>query len=114
MTRSYWLGLGLFGVVAAASSCGDGPVNTATPTGGGPGSNTGNAVGEACEVDANCRDGLICGADGLCEPGHSLGQGEPCVIGPECQDGLQCVAGVCTPAGEGAEGDACVGDGSCT
>ncbi len=86
-----------------------------TGTGGQGGTvQTGKGVGEACTDNIECRPGLICDeATSSCQPGHSTEQGGDCILSAECEDGLYCEDGLCAPAGEGVEGDACVSDGDC-
>jgi hypothetical protein len=58
-------------------------------------------VGEICEVDENCCDGLICGG-GLCVIEACLEEGADCAPG-ECCDGLVCFEGLCLPCSGGNE-----------
>lgn len=84
---------------------------------------SGAGVGESC-AQTDCRDGLACNEQQLCEPAGTQGALQRCVIGPECADELQCFFGpcplpgveqcpVCLPSGEGNTGDPCQTDVDC-
>jgi hypothetical protein len=90
----------------------------ATPNGGGatqggaPAVPPGHGVGQACAVDSPCREGLSCDAKGLCEPAGDKAEGDACVISAECAEG-QCVGRQCAPAGAAVAGEGCMTDGDC-
>jgi hypothetical protein len=97
-------------------TAGKGSGNTGNVGEGGGGGSTGlpagKAVGEACSDDEPCRSGLSCGAKDLCEPAGDKAEGDACVISAECEDG-QCVGRQCAPAGESQAGGECTTDDQC-
>lgn len=72
----------------------------------------GHAVGEDCSDSEPCRDGLKCGGDSKCAPAGDKAEGDACVIGAECADG-QCVNRQCAPAGSSMQSEDCSTDASC-
>ena len=74
------------------------------------------AAGEACEADADCCTGLVCSADGVCEPEveppECAEEGEACEADADCCEGLVCSEdGVCEPEeGPGPDGAALYAD----
>jgi hypothetical protein len=91
----------------------------ATPHGGSNGTQGGAAaipagqgVGQECTADSPCRQGLSCNAQGECEPAGDKAEGDACVISAECAAG-QCVGRQCAPAGAAVAGEGCLTDGDC-
>jgi len=72
----------------------------------------GQGVGQDCSDDSPCREGLSCNAKNECEPAGDKAEGDACVISAECADG-QCVGRQCAPAGSAAAGEGCMTDGDC-
>ena len=73
------------------------------------------AEGEACEADADCCTGLLCSADGVCEPEveppECAEEGEACEADADCCEGLVCGAdGLCELEGPGPDGAALYAD----
>jgi len=101
------------GVGATTGKGGKGPGGGTSATDGGEAAiPSGQGVGEKCGDDVPCRDGLTCNAASQCEPAGDKAEGDACVLGAECADG-QCVGRQCAPAGESAEGEACQTDAQC-
>lgn len=78
----------------------------------------GAGVGQSCG-DEECRLGLECNGDGVCEPSGSLSSGSPCTIGAECND-AHCLfvpsagASICQESsGDGGVGQECSTDLDC-
>ena len=73
--------------------------------------------GAACTADEDCCEGLVCGADGLCEeaPAVCAAEGEACTANADCCTGLECVDDVCTVVEVvcAEEGEACTADADC-
>jgi hypothetical protein len=72
----------------------------------------GQGVGEDCSEAMPCRDGLACSVANTCAPAGDKAEGDACVLGAECKDG-QCVDRQCVAAGAAAEREACMGDRDC-
>lgn len=95
---------------AGTSSPGLGAAGQGGSTGAGL---TGQGVGEACSDVDTCRDGLVCGGKGMCEPGADKAAGESCTLSAECADG-QCVGQECVAAGKSGESESCATDADCS
>ncbi|MDQ3036545.1 MAG: alpha/beta hydrolase [Myxococcota bacterium] len=81
------------------------------PDAGRPGS---AGVGDACTDPVICRSGLICAAEGTCQPSGFGVEGAVCSLTGDCGPALYCDARrVCSPAGMGAEGADCEGTQDC-
>ncbi|MFK7992335.1 MAG: hypothetical protein AB8I08_40315, partial [Sandaracinaceae bacterium] len=65
-------------------------------------------VGAPC-VDTNeCRAGLVCGMDAVCEPAGTGMEGSVCTLTGDCGENLYCDGSrQCAMAGEAAEGESC-------
>lgn len=81
---------------------------------------TGVPEGGECAATEDCRDGLTCSHEGICEVTGSVGTyavAEECIHTEECAIGLVCDSeGLCAEpgaAGTGGEGDVCVSDEDC-
>lgn len=101
-------------VLALAVSLALAGCSTNVPPGGPP---SGAVLGASC-VDSLCRVGLKCDEPSkLCVGAGDVANGAACSIGVECVSG-QCgpdgAKGKCVPAGSGAEGASCQGDGACS
>jgi hypothetical protein len=88
----------LVGCGLAAVGCQTQP---ATPPDDG-GDDTGGAVGDPCEANADCADGLVCG-EGVCaEPAVA-----ECEADEDCAEGEVCEEGECVEAPvDGVDGEA--------
>lgn len=77
---------------------------------------TGLGFGETCAADSECREGLFCTDEDICDFAGTTEEGQPCFATGECADGLYCDAfgGVCLPAGQAAEGEGCGGTDECS
>jgi pimeloyl-ACP methyl ester carboxylesterase len=76
--------------------------DTANPAG-----QFGATLGEACDSDTPCRQGLLC-QDDVCAATGDRTEGGTCIITPECGEGLVCGAlGLCTPEGGAEQGQPC-------
>lgn len=74
---------------------------------------SGAYVGEACEDDSECRNGLSCD-DGQCIASNATPLDGACVRTDECDEGLRCGwAGFCVASGEAELGAPCAQDGDC-
>ena len=109
------LGVASFTYLTALTGCG-----AVAPSGGGEGEPECAEAGEACNMDADCCDGLVCGDDGLCveeEVPECAEAGEACETDADCCDDLICGDdGVCVEeeVPECAEaGEACEADADC-
>jgi len=71
-------------------------------------------IGEACEETKECDYNLLC-VSNQCTMVDDKPVNTPCIASGECQPGLYCsLAGFCTEAGEGVEGDPCTTGAECT
>lgn len=70
-------------------------------------------VGEACDNDDSCADGLVCAKDGKCHETMQAGQG-PCGKDGDCADGLVCGSEDKCIERLGAGQGPCGEDGDCT
>lgn len=76
---------------------------------------TGAGVGEACVLDSNCRDRLVCGPERTCQPGGGQSVGQLCTLTGECSEGSYCdQTSLCAPAGEVDLGGGCGSTADCT
>lgn len=71
------------------------------------------SLGDPCTAESKCREPLVCGASGKCEPSHAVPEGGACAINADCAAGLYCAAGLCAPAGDGILGDVCLSSADC-
>ncbi|MCA9707761.1 MAG: hypothetical protein KDK70_18060 [Myxococcales bacterium] len=88
---------------AGPDSTADGSDTSATDT-----TDTTDTVGQSCNNDNMCPDGLVCGPDG-CQQGT---EGDPCERDGDCQEPFP----FCGPLGvcqAGAEGDPCEDEEDC-
>jgi hypothetical protein len=76
---------------------------------------TGPGIGSMCTRDAECRDGLVCGAETrTCAPAANKIPGARCLLSAECLSGNYCTPfGTCAPSGAAAEGASCSSEGDC-
>ncbi len=90
------------------------PEGGSAATAGGAGSDVpqGPGVGEDCSEATACREGLSCSAASECEPAGDKAEGDACVLSAECMEG-QCVGRQCAPAGDAVKGEACSADANC-
>jgi hypothetical protein len=71
-------------------------------------------VSDACTGDPDCRIGLVCNT-GVCEPAGTSRGGDACQLTAECADGLYCSeARVCEAAGTGAVDEPCATSADCS
>lgn len=79
-------------------------------------------IGERCEEDDECREGLVCRDDFTCGPAGLTAEGDPCDFWDDCQEGLACLwerdehgtpQTVCRPAGDGEVEDWCASTADC-
>jgi hypothetical protein len=101
------------GVGANAGKGGSAASGGTTANDGGAGEvPAGQGVGDDCSAATPCRDGLTCNAASVCEPAGDKAEGDACVLSAECLDG-QCLLRQCAPAGEAMAGDGCESDAEC-
>jgi len=95
---------------AATATGADEDASGPTTSGPSTGSSTGaDDLGQSCNNDNMCSDGLVCGPDGVCQAG---GEGDPCVSDADCQPPTP----QCSPSGEcqaGTQGDPCANNSDC-
>ncbi len=72
---------------------------------------TGQNLGQDCDEDFPCRDGLVC-EDDVCAAEGRTEEGDFCILSIECADG-QCVNNRCQDWGDGGLGDGCLSSSEC-
>ena len=73
----------------------------------------GGGVGSACGLTSDCSSGLVCAAN-VCATESSVALGGSCSANRDCTTSLFCaLSGVCSPAGVGNIGDACISGTDC-
>jgi len=75
------------------------------------------AEGGACQLSAQCMDGLYCGPERLCTAAGMGAEGESCLTTADCASGLICAVSAfwteCTAPGGGDIGAPCASDLDC-
>jgi len=110
--------LGILVLVAVAASCVESEFEPPPPINNVPVNNTpiptGARVGESCDAQTRCRQGLQC-EDGVCAFVGGQGDGEPCQLTGDCALGLYCdaVTSLCSGAGSADVGEECGVESDC-